>query len=153
MRPTLSPSTSCTWVPTKSSTLTSTLLFLLGPATGNALDDVLRDPELPVERACLLCLDVQLQIFTDGFDPRPGNSHRLVALGAPEFAESIRKATKGGMDAHPQCRAADENVGDAWLCVLSRMHHQPADPSHAALFAIDQLFVQDVAYQIHLSHQ
>src|SRR2546423_13031400 len=151
MRPTLSPSTSRTWVPRRSSIFTSTLFLLLRPAAGNVLDDMFRDPKLPIQSSRLLGFYVQLDFLADGLDARPWNFHCLVTFWSPHFAKPVRQSAQCWMEAHPERGSANENVGHPRLGILTKMHHEPADPSHAAVLSVNQLLVQDVAYQIHLS--
>src|SRR3954453_20592071 len=122
MRPTSFPSTSRTLAPSRSSTWTSTLFLLLRPATRNVLDDVFGDPQLPVERTGFFALNVELHFPADCFDPRPGNFHRLVTLGAPCLRQPLRDAAEKWTHAHPERRPAHENVRDAWLGILTHVH-------------------------------
>src|SRR6185436_7954325 len=153
MRPTMLPSVSRTLAPSRSSTCTSTLFFLLRAAAGNALDDVLRYPDLLIEGAGFLGFAIELDVFADCLDLGPRDSDGFLSAGTPQMSNSGRQPAQGWMQSRPQRLAANQNVSHTRLRRLSHMHEEPADSAHVALLAIDQLLVEHIAYEIHLSPQ
>src|ERR1700682_5776401 len=148
MRPTFLPSTSCTFVPTRTSTLTSIVGL---PASGNVLDDVARDPYLPIDCTRLSCLDIQLDIAAHGLHTRPRNAYLFTPLRAPQLSHASGKATEERMHPFPQDGGADLDMRDPRLRILSDVHHQSVDPSHRLLFAVEKLLVQNVSHEVHVN--
>src|SRR5712671_1665987 len=110
MRPTFSPSTSRTFRPMRSSMLISMLLLFLCSAARDALDDVARNPDLPIERSGLARHDIELDVLSNGLHARPRNSHRLGALRAPESSQSRRYSGEDRAQTHPRRGSSDKDV-------------------------------------------
>src|SRR5712671_3438455 len=150
MRPTSSPATSRTFLPRRSSTLVSILLLLLlVSAARNSLDDVAGDPDFPINRSGLLRLDVQLDLLAGCHHARPRDSDRAIALRTPQFGKLNRQSGKGRMQTCPQRPSPDLDVGNARLRILSELHHQPVNPTHLTVLAVNKFLIEDVAYKVH----
>src|ERR1700681_2872396 len=149
MRPIFFPSISCTVVPTRSSTLPS-IAGLFVTATGNALDDVARKPDLPRNRAGVLCRNVELDVATHGLDVRPRNANLLQPPGSPPLSHALRQATESWVHPVPRNGAADRDMRHVRLRALSDVHHQTVHASHRLAFAVEQLLVENIAHEFHL---
>src|SRR5215208_2582674 len=155
MRPTSSPSMSRTMAPRRSSTFTSMSFLLLSllATAWNVLDDVACDPDLPVNGTDLPGLDIHLDISTHGLHARPGDFHRAVALRTPHSRQARRELREDRVQSHPERLAADQDVRDPGLGILTDLHNQTADPTHVAVLAVHEFLVENVAHQVHVSRR
>jgi hypothetical protein len=55
------------------------------------------------------------------------------------------------MHTFPQRRSSNRNVRDARLGSLSDVHDQSVHPAHWLFFPVQQLLIQNVAYEVHIS--
>src|ERR1700682_1441264 len=122
MRPIFTPLTSYTFVPTKSSILISIALLVV-TASGDSLDDVARDPDLPVDRARILRLDIELDIAADRLNTRPRNAHLLAPPGPPPPGDEPGDATHDRINSIPQRWGTYVDVCNVGLRILSDVHH------------------------------
>jgi hypothetical protein len=124
---------------------------LFTPTSGNAFDNVTRDPYLPIDCTRLSCLDIQLDIATHRLYARPRNAYLFAVLRPQHSTYASGKSTECRMHSFPQDGPADLDVRDTRLRILSDVHHQSVDPSHRLPFVVEKLLVQNITHEIHVN--
>jgi hypothetical protein len=56
------------------------------------------------------------------------------------------------MNALPERWSADDNVSDARLGSFADVHDQPIYAAHRLIISVDELFIENIVYDFHVSY-